>query len=225
VPPDASATPVLETPSPAPAAEAPAARPDSAIPMSFLVDPATGDESPLSATPAWRPVVDPSGRFVVFWSGTLRYDASSLSWIPAEGKLSLAPWHTFASPNAVEVPAVPLLAGDADGAPTGAWDARWDANGAHLAIWVADNADPAIGRLNLLTIDAEAATLGPPQLLLQDEPALPGFSIDGDRLVWATPPGQNGDGSRVQVLAWSGDNAGQIVSEPANGDDALIVVQ
>ena len=204
---------------------APALIPEAAVPVSFLVDPTTGAESILSATPAWRPVVDPSGRFVVFWAGTLRYDAASLSWVPAAGQLFLAPWPAFASPNVVEVPAVPLLEGDPDGSPTGAWDARWDADGDHLAIWVADSADPAIGRLNLLAIDASAATLGPPMLLTQDEPALPGFSIDADRLVWATPPGQDGEGSRVQVLAWSGEHAGQIVSEPASGDDALIVVQ
>ena len=225
VPVEGVPSPVVENPSPAVASEAPVVLPESAVPVSFLVDPATGAESPLSATPAWRPVVDPSGRFVVFWAGTLRFDASSLSWVPATGELFLAPWHSFASPDAVEVPAVPLLTGDADGSPTGAWEARWDADGDHLAIWVADSADPSLGRLNLLAIDSSAATLGPPMLLLQDEPALTGFSIGGDRLVWATPPGQDGQGSRLQVLAWSGADAGQIVSEPASGDDALIVVQ
>jgi hypothetical protein len=221
----APSAPAAESASPAVETAAPAEPSDIGVPVSFLVDPATGLESPLSATPAWRPVVDPSGRFVVFWGGTLRYDSASLSWSPASGQLFLAPWHAFASPDAVEVPAVPVLAGDADNAPTGAWEARWDADGDHLAIWVADSTDPAIGRLNLLAIDATAATLGPPMLLLQDEPALPGFSIDADRLVWATPPGQNGEGSRVQVLAWSGEHAGHIVSEPASGNDALIVVQ
>ena len=31
----------------------------------------------------------------------------------------------------------------------------------------------------------------------------PGFSIGNGRLAWATPPGQDGEGSRVQIVAWA----------------------
>lgn len=197
----------------------------TAVPVSFLVDPLTGAERALASTPAWRPVVDPTGRFVVYWSGTLRYDPLSYAWVPDAGQLYLAPWAALSTPGAIEVPAIPVLEGEGDSAPTGAWDARWDDDGDHLAIWVADAGDPSIGRLRLVAMNPSATVLEAPQILLNGAPALPGFSIGDDRLVWATPPGQDGQGSRVQVLAWSGEHAGQIVGEPAAGDDAVIVVQ
>jgi hypothetical protein len=199
----------------------------TAVPVSFLVDPLTGVERSLASTPVWRPVVDPTGQFVVYWSGTLRYDPASYAWVPGAGRLYLAPWAALSTPGAVEVPAISLVDGDSDGgeAAAGAWDARWDDDGDHLAIWVADAGDPSIGRLRLVAVNPGATLLEAPQILLNDAPALPGFSIGEDRLVWATPPGQDGQGSRVQVLAWSGEHAGQIVGEPAAGDDAVIVVQ
>ena len=40
----------------------------------------------------------------------------------------------------------------------------------------------------------------------------PGFSIAKGRLAWATPPGQGGEGSRVQIVAWSGDEVGSTES-------------
>ena len=44
--------------------------------------------------------------------------------------------------------------------------------------------------------------------------ALPGFSIANGRLAWATPPGQDGEGSRVQVVAWTDDAVGAVESGP-----------
>jgi hypothetical protein len=45
-------------------------------------------------------------------------------------------------------------------------------------------------------------------------PALPGFSIADGRLAWATPRGQGGEGSRVQVVAWTDDAVGAVESGP-----------
>ena len=45
-------------------------------------------------------------------------------------------------------------------------------------------------------------------------PALPGFSIANGRLAWATPPGQGGEGSRVQIVAWTDDAVGAVESGP-----------
>jgi hypothetical protein len=67
--------------------------------------------------------------------------------------------------------------------------------------------------------------LGRPHGAPRDTRALPGFSIGADRLAWATPPGQDGEGSRIQVLAWSGANAGKIDSQPVSGDSAVVVVR
>jgi hypothetical protein len=118
---------------------------------------------------------------------------------------------------------VPLL-GDPAVSPLAEWDMRWDEGGTHLAIWIADAGNPDLGRLNLLTIDA-TGRVDPTGISLHDAPALAGFSIGSDRLAWATPPGQDGEGSRLQVLAWSGENAGNIDSQPASGGDAVVVVR
>jgi len=117
---------------------------------------------------------------------------------------------------------VPLF-GDGTVQPT-EWDIRWDESGQHIAIWVADTANPDLGRLTLLTIDA-GGRIDPAGIALHDAPALAGFSIGTDRLAWATPPGQDGEGSRLQVLAWSGDNAGNIDSQPVPGGDSVVVVR
>jgi hypothetical protein len=212
------------SPAPAPAAGIPANEP-AAIPVSFLIDPSTRVERALGGVPAWRPVVDPTGRLVVYWSGALRFDSATASWIPAAGQLFLAAWGDLLGTSAVSVAAVPLLPGDPNGSPSGDWDIRWDTTGTHLAVWIADGADPSIGRLSLLAVDPTAVPLAVPTILLHDAPGLAGFSIGDDRLAWATPPGQDGEGSHLQVLAWSGENAGQIVSEPASGSDAVIVVR
>ena len=212
------------SPAEAPAAGIPAAEP-AAIPVSFLIDPSSGVEQPLGGVPAWRPVVDPTGRVVVYWSGALRHDAATASWVPAAGQLFLAAWGDLVGTSAVSVAAVPLLPGDPNGSPSGDWDIRWDTTGTHLAVWIADGVDPSIGRLSLLAVDPTAVPLAVPTILLHDAPGLAGFSIGDDRLAWATPPGQDGEGSHLQVLAWSGENAGQIVSEPASGSDAVIVVR
>src|SRR4029079_7925582 len=39
---------------------------------SFLFDPATGASTELGQADMWMPVVDPKGRFVAYWSGSLR---------------------------------------------------------------------------------------------------------------------------------------------------------
>jgi hypothetical protein len=195
----------------------------SGVPQSFILDPITLVETELAA-PAWRPVVDPTGRFVAYWTGSLRYDAVSLTWQPDRGALVLASWPTLrgADPAATLAP-VPLL-GDTAAPPPAEWDMRWDEGGTHLAIWVADTGNPDLGRLTLLTIDA-TGDVDHDGISLRDAPALAGFSIGSDRLAWATPPGQDGEGSRLQVLAWSGENAGNIDSQPASGGDAVVVVR
>jgi len=188
----------------------------------FVVDPVTFAETAL-AGPAWRPVVDPTGRFVAYWAGSLRYDPTSLTWLPDQGALVLASWPALrgTDPTATLSP-VPLF-GDGTVQPT-EWDIRWDESGQHIAIWVADTANPDLGRLTLLTIDA-GGRIDPAGISLHDAPALAGFSIGTDRLAWATPPGQDGEGSRLQVLAWSGDNAGNIDSQPVPGGDSVVVVR
>jgi hypothetical protein len=63
---------------------------------SFLIDPATLDRTPI-ATPAWRPAIDPTGRFVVYWEGTVAVDPTSGGWRTATGRLVIAAWPAVAN--------------------------------------------------------------------------------------------------------------------------------
>ena len=129
---------------------------------------------------------------------------------PVDGRLVLDAWDggaTDVDPDAYTV---------SDG-PLGDFTVRWDETGTWLAVWVADVADPTVGRLSLLHIDRRPATWTVPKAGPQDVPALPGFSIENGRLAWATPPSQDGEGSRVQIVAWSADGVGSIESAPGNG--------
>jgi WD40-like Beta Propeller Repeat len=106
--------------------------------------------------------------------------------------------------------------------PIAEFDARWDDTGTWLAIWLADTVDPSIGRLSLLHVDPTTGLVDRPLGAPQDVPALPGFSIEAGRLAWATPPGQGGEASRIQIVAWTEDEVGAVESVPVEG---AIVVQ
>ena len=106
--------------------------------------------------------------------------------------------------------------------PIADFDARWDDTGSWLAIWIADPVDPGLGRLSLLRFDPFTGLLDRPVGAPQDVTALPGFSIGSGRLAWASPPGQGGEGSRIQIAAWTADEVGAIESIPVSH---AIVVQ
>jgi hypothetical protein len=61
---------------------------------SFLVDPETGTETPIDGVEMWRPVVDPTGRWAVYWHGSLRLADDGRTWLPNpdSGVLVLGPW-------------------------------------------------------------------------------------------------------------------------------------
>jgi predicted anti-sigma-YlaC factor YlaD len=128
---------------------------------------------------------------------------------------------TDASPVPSSAPAVePQVIAEG---PISEFDVRWDSTGTWLAVWIADAADPSIGRLSLLHVDAATGRIDRPTGAPQDVPALPGFSIGAGRLAWATPPGQGGEGSRIQIVAWTeADAVGAIESVPVEG---AIVIQ
>lgn len=66
----------------------------TATPVSFVVDPATGDARTL-ARPAWRPVVDPLSHEVIYWDGTLERADGGRMWQEERGGLYVAPWRLF----------------------------------------------------------------------------------------------------------------------------------
>ncbi len=131
-----------------------------------------------------------------------------------------------ASPSALVSPSPPVLRDFPTqivaAGPIADFDARWDDTGSWLAIWLADPVDPALGRLSLLHFDPYTGQLDRPVGAPQDVTALPGFSIGFGRLAWVSPPGQGGEGSRIQIAAWTEDEVGAIESIPVEG---AIVVQ
>lgn len=182
---------------------------------SFILDPITRAET-IVARSVWQPVVDPTGRRAVAWVGTVAPDARGQEWHPANGALELIPWGDTAkrSPDGPPV-AIPVADAPAD------FDVRWDESGEWFAVWIADPSDPTIGHLSLYRIDRATGDLEVPDRALTELAALPGFSIGEGRMAWATPPGQGGEGSRVQVVAWKGDEVGTV--EAAPGEDIVVI--
>jgi hypothetical protein len=127
-----------------------------------------------------------------------------------------------ASPNAPNASAQAEARGEttiAEG-PLTDWDVRWDETGTRLAVWVADADDPSTGKLSLYVVDPFDGSIGLENAPLKDERALAGFSLDDGRLAWAAPPESSDAESRVLVLAWTGDEFGQVESAPG---DVLLV--
>ena len=106
--------------------------------------------------------------------------------------------------------------------PVADFDVRWEESGTWFAVWTSDGTDPTLGRLSLFRVDPITGLMDQPAGAPVDVPALPGFSIGQGRLAWATPPGQGGEGSRVQIVAWAADDIGTIETAPAEG---LIIVR
>ncbi len=204
--------------------------------VSLLIDPSTGDEVDLPGGDIWRPVIDPTGTRVVFWRGSLVAGPDGADWVADEGRLVLAElapgWlpsvtadpFASAAPSASPAPIVSGEIGLATG-PLVDWDVRWDEDGSHFGLWIADAVDPAVGSLSLHGIDRVSGRLDPDGPLLDEAVALPGFSIREGRLAFAVPPGQDGQGSRVVVVAWTGGNAGRAESQPGQDDAPVLVVR
>jgi hypothetical protein len=194
-----------------------AADPNAAepTPRTVRIDPATGEES--DAGDLWRPTVDPTGRFAIAWDGTIEAVESTGGWRPAEGTLELRRW-TDGGPAEASGPASDRVVTDDAGAD---FDVRWDETGEWVAVWIADPRDPDIGRLTLYRVDRDGERLEVVDGAPSDVPALPGFSIGDGRLAWASPPGQGGEGSRIQIAAWSAGGVGIVESTP--GEDIVVI--
>jgi hypothetical protein len=150
---------------------------------------------------------------------------SSLSPAGETGSASATPSIVTDSPGPVASPSSPLVRGaviepvELASGKVRDWDARWDETGTHLAVWIATDGDPRIGDLTLYSVDAATGRIQ----TLKQVAALAGFSIGKGRLAWATPRGQDGQGSRVQVLAWTKDAVGTV--ESLESSEALVVVR
>jgi hypothetical protein len=100
--------------------------------------------------------------------------------------------------------------------PIADFEASFDPTGTRLAVWILDPANPTVGTLRLIVIDAETGTMKADVDPLPGVAALRGFSIGEGRLAWVTPPGQDGESSHVHVLGWDGEEFGQVRSIAAD---------
>ncbi|MEZ0239272.1 MAG: hypothetical protein ACAH65_00605, partial [Chloroflexota bacterium] len=231
---------VTETPAPeatadeSAATDAPSDAPAAVVdehPASFLLDPATLARTEIAQPDVWMPVVDPTGHYVAFWSGTLVQTADGTDWRLGTGRLVLDGWNDEPPAAATDAPGAeasgdpsassqqfPGPAGSPIEIATGdvaAFQAKFDPTGTRLAVWVGEQLDAAVGRLRLIVLDPETGTIDPTATPLAGAPALRMFSVDVGRLAWVTPSGQDGQESAVQVLGWSRNNFGEIRTIPA----------
>jgi hypothetical protein len=214
-------------------------------PISFLLDPETSAIIDLAGHDIWRPVVNRESQTIVYWSGTLVPDATGTTWMLGTGQIVLDAWidpataptpthETGVSPSLVpsldpfasaEPTPPPGPAGSpfvlAEG-PVSDFEASFDPTGTRLAVWIRDPQNADLGILELIVIDAETGAVNPDVNPLPATAALRGFSIEAGRLAWVTPPGQDGESSHIHVLAWDGDEFGQVRSIAA---DRLVVVR
>jgi hypothetical protein len=182
--------------------------------VTVLIDPVSGKERP--AGDLWRPVVDPTRRHAVAWAGTIEVGEDGATVTPAGGRLELRDWTT-----AHGAPATNGAAQVVTDQPLADFDVRWDETGTWFATWIVDPSGSEVGRLSLYHLDPVTSRLDRPDGAPRDVAALAGFSIGDGRLAWATPPGQGGEGSRVQIVAWTSDGVGTV--ETAPGEDVLVI--
>jgi len=210
-------------------------------PAAFIFDPTTSVMTPLGGSDVWHPTVDPTGRLVVYWAGTLVPDGTGTGWKLGTGHLVLDNWLDGATPTASQgssaSPGKPSASPAAEGSsapsapaigPAGEpvalsdeavsdFDAFFDPAGARLAIWIASPTDATVGTLRLIVIDPATGQIDTTADPLPGVAALRGISIRPGRLAWVTPPGQDGQGSHVQVLAWKGRDFGQVRTVQGDG--------
>ena len=175
-------------------------------PVTVLVDPATGPETPVDGDPTWRPAVAPGGQTAVWWDGTVKIADDGFTPVPGAGRLVLAAWPAGRASGMPQV----LHAG-----PLSDWDVHWDEGGSVLAVWTTGEDGGAAGSLSLYAIDAASGAADLDHPLLDGAPAFAGFSLEPGRLVWSAPA--DGGNTTVQVFAWSGDSPGTLALPAAQG--------
>ena len=168
-------------------------------PVTVLVDPATGAETPVDGDPTWRPSVAPRGQTAVWWDGTVKLADDGFTPVPGAGRLVLAAWPAGGASGKPQV----LHAG-----PLTDWDVHWDEDGTVLAAWTTGKDAGAAGSLSLYALDAASGRADLDHPLLDGAPAFAGFSLEPGRLVWSAPA--DGGNTTVKVFAWSGDSPGTL---------------
>lgn len=154
-------------------------RVDDGVPATYTLDPLSGAATPIGAADTWLPSVSPTGSTAAWWSGTVKLAPDGVTWLPDQGQLVLGEWPDSDAPS--EAPQV-LASG-----PLNAWQVRWDAAGAAMALWVATGADGS-GQLSLYGIDAASGLPNLSAPMLAPVAANADFSLRSGRLAWTAPP-------------------------------------
>jgi hypothetical protein len=144
-------------------------------PSSFLFDPATGTRTDLEQADVWMPVADPTGRFVAYWSGSLR-SADGVTWHLADGALVLDRWVGDASSIGPAGQPTPIVTSHVED-----FVAKFDPDGIRLGVWVSEHAGATDGRLHLFVIEPSTGTIA-------DEQPLPGRAGTASLLDRREPP-------------------------------------
>jgi Putative zinc-finger/WD40-like Beta Propeller Repeat len=191
----------------------------------FILDPATGTQTLLpQAGNAWRPSVDPSGQKAVYWAGHLRATTDGPGFAPDAGRLVLGSWGPGTSaPSEGPLPTAPvdqekdrhettIAAGQMND-----WDARWDASGTKLAVWIADATDSTFGRLSLYDVDPFDGRVDLKKPLVNARLAKAGYAISDGKLVWAEPgPVDGSSDGRILMFAWTDKGSGEVETVPGD---------
>ena len=188
--------------------------------VSFVLDPASGRRASIPQTGrAWRPSVDPTGHRAVYWAGSLRQRSDAQTFVPSSGRLVVGDWNVDAA-AVFNTPAATPPSGDQgnarhettiQGGRVEDWDARWDATGTKLAVWIADADHPDVGTLSLYAVDPFDGRIDLKKPLLDATRASAGFSMAEGKLVWAEPAADgSASGGQVLVLAWTDQGIGTV---------------
>jgi hypothetical protein len=94
------------------------------------------------------------------------------------------------------------------------WDARWDETGTRLAVWIADDTDPSVGRLSVYAVDSFSGQIDLKKPLVDGRLAKAGFAIGKGRIVWAEPAKSGSGEGRIFVFAWTDQGTGEVEGVP-----------
>jgi hypothetical protein len=210
--------PAAAEPTPSPASEADATEAASIEPtaapaplfaaVSFVYDPLTSAVSQIDRY-MLLPTVDPSGRYLVYWSGSVRLNPTTNLWEAGQGDLYFDSWSNVdLLAGKFGESAIPASSSPTAGAagqvlpvtPTAGsvqrWVVRWDAVGRYVAIWVGDPSGES-GRVSLFGVDPATGRLDPTVLISAE--ARSNVAFDESSNLLYTSPSKGGDGKTYIV--------------------------
>jgi hypothetical protein len=214
--------PAATEPTPSPTAEADASEVASTEPtavpapifaaVSFVYDPLTRAVSQIDRY-MLLPTVDPTGRYLVYWSGSVRLNPATNLWEAGQGDLYFDSWSNVdllagkfgesAIPAAFGTGSSPAVGAEGQVLPVTPtpgsvqrWVVRWDAVGRYVAIWVGDPSGES-GRVSLFGVDPATGRLDPTVLISAEARSNVAFD-ESSNLVYSAPS-KGGDGKTYIV--------------------------